>query len=228
MLGLNKDNKPLSQQTPQQISESFHEIAIKLQNPEVMKNIKDAIHGFDPVIQELMVPMIDVLEEAGKTLYKDMYAIFCELPPFSFLCGDIKLLENGANFGSEFFINSSKIMDILGQKSAIIGDSWTKLKNAFDILVSSSQKVQSQIMNQIESTNKPLQQQANNAIQQQANLVTNLKGGAKTLKKYRKEKKQILHRINHSIRSFINIKSKQKTRSINRLSKTKSKSKSKM
>jgi hypothetical protein len=103
-------------------------------------------------------------------------------------------MENTGDFANQLINSSSKSLKVFQNFNAMLTHAKNNLLTKIQTKLEEAQNIQPQIP----------QMQPSFQMQQ---------GGAKTLKKYKKEQKMIMNRINHSVNQFLKSKqNKMKTR----------------
>jgi len=99
LLGLNKNGRPVSQQTTHELAESMLELAEKLKNPEVMAAFIKLIQEMEPILQEVIISMLNIIIGTGEYFAKDLITFVCYETPAAPICGLFKFAANTIDLG---------------------------------------------------------------------------------------------------------------------------------
>jgi len=212
-LGLNKEGKPISQQTTEELSESLRSLGEKLKEPEIRDALIESIKEMEPVLKEAVFSLLNVGLGAGEFVMKDMITFVCSDTPAAPVCGLFKFANNTVEFGQDVLDTGRSSL----KTAKVFNESTNKL---FTKLQDAQKKIEQKINNATQQMQLPSTQQLQSQVQQNIPSVqynqptssnTNQTGGAKAFKKYAKERKKLETRVNKSLRQFLNLK-KRKTR----------------
>ena len=190
VLGLNKNGKPISKQSAEELSKNFMDLAEELKKPEVKESIMLAIKESEPILKEAMYSIVNVVMSTGEFALKDGITFICSDTPAAPICGLFKFAQNTVEFGQDLLDGAQSSVNTVRNGE----ESINKVKNTLN----STETNQFEEGNNFNNLTKPID--------------INQKGGVKALKKYSKDKKIIETRINKSISEFFNLKLKRKTR----------------
>lgn len=204
LLGLNKNGKPVTKQTNEELSENFKLLAVKLKDPKVLNSLVEVVKETEPILQEVVFSVLHIVLSTGKYLVKDVITIACSTTPLAPICGLFKLADNTIVFGQELVNTGSSTLKTITESQKVGQKLFNKLNdNANEYL---DDKYSYPNINPI--NNKP----NINPIINKPNTIQ--KGG---IKKIYKDKKDTENRINKSLHEFMNLNkknNKNKTRRI--------------
>ena len=204
LLGLNKNGKPVTKQTNEELSENFKLLAVKLKDPKVLNSLVEVVKETEPILQEVVFSVLRIVLSTGKYLVKDVITIACSTTPLAPICGLFKLADNTIVFGQELVNTGSSTLKTITESQKVGQKLFNKLNdNANEYL---DDKYSYPNINPI--NNKP----NINPIINKPNTIQ--KGG---IKKIYKDKKDTENRINKSLHEFMNLNkknNKNKTRRI--------------
>lgn len=243
-LGLNKEGKPLSKQSPEELAESFRELAEHLKDPEVQAALILAIKEAEPILKEAMFSLINVSMGAGEFILKDAITFVCSDTPAAPICGLFKFANNTVEFGQDILDTGRSSLKTAQDTNRLSQNMYNNLQNARENLENKKQNLMNTIptstdltknINNIKNTiptSTNLTKNIKNTIPTSNDLtknITNIKntiptstdltkniqsGGAKVFKKLHNERKHIETRIHKSLNDFLNLKKHRKTRRI--------------
>ena len=226
VLGLNKNSKPISKQSAEELSENFKNLAEELKKPEVRESIMLTIKETEPVLKEAFYSMLNVVMSAGEFVIKDGITFICSDTPAAPICGLFKFAQNTVDFGQDLLDGTRSGLHTIEEGKEAIQNVSNKLeesKEAMQNVSNAGKEAMQNVSNEspnFANAGKEAMQNVSNAGKEAVQNVSNTgknfanmqSGGAKELKKYSKEKKMIETRVNKSIKDFLNLKSKKKTR----------------
>lgn len=252
-LGLNKDGKPLSEQSKDEIAENFKNLSEAMKNPEVREALLVTVKESEPVLKEAAFTFLNVAMSSAEFIIKDAIDIACHSDTIDPICGMFKVAEDTIQFGDDLVQSADGAVHTVNDAVEAVDNikeelehSKEKLDNAIqepgnqlnNAIQNTTQEVNNAIQNTTQGVNNAIQntsqqliqepgKQLNNAIQNTNQQVSNSiqqKGGAEMLKKHKKINKTIENRIHQSLTHFFNLKQgKSKTNKL----KTKKQSKNK-
>ena len=213
-LGLNKEGRPISQQTTEELSESFRSLGEKLKQPEIRDAFIESIKEMEPVLKEAVFSLLNVALGAGEFVLKDMITFVCSDTPAAPVCGLFKFANNTIEFGEDI-LNTGRsslntINNLKDKSTKLIGKLQDAVQNAEHKLSSASQQMQKLP----ELPASPINQYNETIIPKGNSTTVAQTGGVKTLNKQMKERKKIETRVNKSLRQFLNIDKHHKTKKI--------------
>ena len=112
LLGLNRDNKPISKQSVDEIVQSLKELNDKLKDPRVQEQLILAIKESEPILREGLITMLKVGTAGANFVIRDMITLVCNESPAAPICGIFKLMGNTIDFGNELLESTNKSLDI--------------------------------------------------------------------------------------------------------------------
>ena len=254
-LGLNKEGKPLSEQSKEEIADNFKNLSEAMKNPEVKEALLVTVKESEPVLKEAAFTFLNVAMSSAEFIIKDAIDIACHSDTIDPICGMFKVAEDTVQFGDDLVqsadgavhtVNDAveavdnikeelehskeKIHNVTEQVSNAIQEPGKQLNNAIQ---NTSEQVNNTIQNTTQGVNNAIQNTSQQLIQEpgtQMNNAIQQKGGAEMLKKHKKINKTIENRIHQSLTHFFNLKqgnSKSKTNKTKKQSKGKHKRQSK-
>ena len=217
IFGLNKDGKPISQQSADELGESIRSFGEQLKDPEIREAIISVIKDTEPIVKEAIFSFLNVALGAGEFILKDAITFICSDTPAAPVCGIFKFANNTIEFGQDMLdtgrasLHTVSGLNKVGDK---LYDNLETIKQKMDSakqkLEGVKQKIQlpstAQLQSQIPTTSE-LSQNVNTNTQPQTQT-----GGAKAFKKKYRERKQIETRVNKSLKHFFHLNKSRKTR----------------
>lgn len=219
-LGLNKEGRPISQQTPEELSESIRSLGEKLKQPEIRDAFIDSIKEMEPVLKEAVFSFLNVALGTGEFVLKDMITFVCSDTPAAPVCGLFKFANNAVEFGEDILDTGRSSLNTVKGLNESTNKLFNKLQDAQQKIEqrvnSATQQMQLPAVPQVKVPSMQSQLQQNIPSVQPVSSTDNptnvQSGGAKTFKKYAKERKRLETRLNKSLRQFLNLKKSKKTR----------------
>jgi len=213
LLGLNKNGKPVTKQTNEELSENFKLLAVKLKDPKVLNSLVEVVKETEPILQEVVFSVLRIVLSTGKYLVKDVITIACSTTPLAPICGLFKLADNTIVFGQELVNTGSSSLKTITESQKVGQKLLNKLNdNANEYLDDKYTYPNINPINNKPNIN-PINNKPNiNPINNKPNTIQ--KGG---IKKIYKDKKDTENRINKSLHEFMNLNkknNKNKTRRI--------------
>ena len=208
-LGLNKEGRPISQQTIEELSESIRSLGEKLKQPEIRDALIESIKEMEPVLKEAIFSFLNVALGAGEFVLKDLITFVCSDTPAAPVCGVFKFANNAVEFGEDILdTGRSSLKTVKG-----FNESTSKL---FNKLQDAQQKIEQRMNSATQQMQLPAVPQVKVPFVQPVSSTDNTtnvqSGGAKAFKKCTKERKRLETRVNKSLRQFLNFKKSKKTR----------------
>jgi hypothetical protein len=216
ILGLNKNGKTISNQTIQELTESLKELSEKLKDPALIDVFIQTIKDVEPILQELIISMLNVVSASGRFVARDIITFVCYETPVAPICGLVRFVDNTIAFGEELLDSGRSTLDSVN-KSQNIANNF--IENISNVAKESLNKVEDKIEENLQKVEDKIGTSVKDKINKIENNISNLsnkniqKGG---LKKIHKEKKEIENRINKSLHEFLYLRPSQckKTRRI--------------
>jgi hypothetical protein len=230
-LGLNKEGKPLSEQSKEEIADNFKNLSEAMKNPEVREALLVTVKESEPVLKEAAFTFLNVAMSSAEFIIKDAIDIACHSDTIDPICGLFKVAEDSVQFGDDLVqsadgavhtVNDAveavdhikeelehskeKIHNATEQVSNAIQEPGNQLNNAIQ---NTSEQVNNAIQNTTQGVNNAIQNTSQQLIQEpgkQLNNAIQQKGGAEMLKKHKKINKTIENRIHQSLTHFFNLK----------------------
>jgi len=191
ILQLNKGGKTLSQQSPEEIRQNLTQLTNILKDPEIKEALMEFIEELKPFFKQAMQVVLDVVLSSSEYAINDILNFLSHDTPAAPLFSIPKFMENTGDFANQLINSSSKSLKVFQNFNAMLTHAKNNLLTKIQTKLEEAQNIQPQMQQSFQ-------------MQQ---------GGAKTLKKYKKEQKMIMNRINHSINKFLKSKqNKMKTR----------------
>lgn len=219
-LGLNKEGRPISKQTPEELSESIRSLGEKLKQPEIREAFIESIKEMEPVLKEAVFSLLNVALGAGEFIMKDIITFVCSDTPAAPVCGLFKFANNAVEFGEDILDTSRSSLNSVKGLNESTSKLFNKLQDAKQKIEqrvnNATQEMQLPVVPQIKVPTMQSQLQQNipsvQPIMTSTNQTNVQSGGAKAFKKYAKERKTLETRLNKSLRKFLNLKKSNKTR----------------
>ena len=101
IFGLNKNGKPISQQSADELGESLRSFGEQLQDPEIREAIVFIIKESEPILKEAIFSFLNVVLGAGEFILKDGITFVCSDTPAAPICGIFKFANNTIEFGQD-------------------------------------------------------------------------------------------------------------------------------
>ncbi len=115
VLGLNRDNKTISQQSVDEIAQSLKDLNNKLRDPKVQQEIILIIKESEPILQEGFLTFLKVGSAGANYIIKDMITLVCNESPAAPICGIFKLIGNTIEFGNELLESTTESLNVYDQ-----------------------------------------------------------------------------------------------------------------
>ena len=255
VFGLNKEDRPLSEQSGEEISQNLKGLSESLKDPEVRAALMVTLKESEPVLKEAALTFLNVGMSSVEYIIKDTIDIACHSDTIDPICGMFKVAEDTIQFGDDLVQSADGALQTVNdgvEAADHIKEELEHNAEKFNQAAEQVTKPMTDATQALNDTTKNATQAFNNASEQIVKPITDAtqnatqalndasdqikKGGAKMLIKQKKTNKTIENRIHHSISEFLNLKKgkpkskKRKTKKRNSKSnqkkrKTKSKSK---
>jgi len=209
LLGLNKDGKPVTKQTAEELSENLNLLADKLKDPKVMNSLTEIIKESEPILQEVIFSMLKLILTTGRFIVKDVVTFLCLDTPLAPVCSLFKFADNTIVFADELLNTATSSLETI-MESQKVGKKI--INNLNDNIINNNDY---KYNGYDYKKNKPNMNMNTNMIpnlQMQKQMQKSIpipklkqKGGAKNIYK---EKKDTENRINNSLHEFMNLKLK--------------------
>ena len=213
LLGLNKDGKPVTKQTAEELSENLNLLAEKLKDPKVMNSLTEIIKESEPILQEVIFSMLKLILTTGRFIVKDVITFLCLDTPLAPVCSLFKFADNTIVFADELLNTATSSLETIMESQKVGKKIFNNLNdniinnndykyNGYDY------KKNKPNMNMNMNTNMIPNLQMQKSMQKSIPIsIPKLKqkGGAKNIYK---EKKDTENRINNSLHEFMNLKLK--------------------
>ena len=218
LLGLNKNGKPVTKQTAEELSENLNLLAEKLKDPKVMNSLTEIIKESEPILQEVIFSMLKLILSTGRFIVKDVVTFLCLDTPLAPVCSLFKFADNTIVFADELLNTATSSLETIMESQKVgkkiinnLNDNIINNKdyldnnykyNGYDYKKNKSNITKSNITN------------PNITMNMNTNMIPNVqkpkpkskqKGGVKNIYK---EKKDTENRINNSLHEFMNLKLK--------------------
>jgi len=112
VLGLNRDNKPISQQSIEELVQNLKDLNNKLRDPKVQQEIILIIKESEPILQEGFLTFLKVGSAGANYIIKDMITLVCNESPAAPICGIFKLIGNTIEFGNELLESTTDSLNV--------------------------------------------------------------------------------------------------------------------
>ena len=127
VLGLNKDGKPISQQSVDEIANNLNQLNEKLKDPRVREALTEAIRDSEPLLKEGLITILRVGTAGFNFVIKDFITLVCNESPAAPICGIFKLMDNTIDLGNELLESTSSSIEVYKNAKKWVDDLQTKM-----------------------------------------------------------------------------------------------------
>jgi len=154
ILGLNKNSTPISKQTPAELSSNLTELAEKLKDPEITKELIQIIKESEPILKQVLYSFLSVLFSSGEFLIKDALTFICSDTPVAPICGLFKFAENTVDFGQDLLDSERSTLNS--------AEGTLKMANQFQDTLNSASDKSNEFQEKANNFTNKIREKANN------------------------------------------------------------------
>ena len=229
ILRLNKNDKPISQQSVDEIASSLNELNEKLKDPRIKAELILIIKESEPILKEGLITFLRVGTAGFNYIIKDLIVLLCNESPAAPVCGLLKFIANTLELGNELieasddsirlYEEAGKWVEGLREKMDKLNEDADQVKTLGNEYSDNIQNVSDDITNKTKNTLN----QYNDNIQTQLDKYNPIVPGGteqykKTLNKYNDEFQKSADNVNQSVKDTTNNINQRAQDSVNNLS----------